>query len=87
MSVDNYKTVPKMGVNKMIKEALEVGYIITNPIEHYSEDEIKEMAELARENNLILTISAEHSNFYQGILINLIKKSRLKEMDGFLKNL
>lgn len=87
MGVDNYKTVPKMGVEKLIEETLSCGFIITNPIEHYSIDEIRRLSELARKNDLIFSIKEERSNFYQGIMINLIKRSRVKECDYFINHI
>ena len=38
MGVDNYKTVPKLGVEEMIVEANKIAYMISNPIEHYIVD-------------------------------------------------
>jgi hypothetical protein len=87
MSVDNYKTVPKTGVVEMINHAIKVDYIVSNPIEHYSLDEIKRLSELARCNDLLFSIKEERSNFYQGIMINLIKKSMLKESNMFINSL
>lgn len=79
MAVDNYTTVPKIDVEEMISHAIQNDYIITLPIEHYSMDELKRLSELARHNDLMLTIKEERSNFYQGILINLIKRSIAKK--------
>lgn len=87
MRIDNYKTVPKMSVGEMIENALNRGLIISNPIEHYSIDEIKRLSELARDNNLILSIKQERDNFYQGIMINLIERSKVQECNFFIKYL
>ena len=85
MPIDNYKTVSKMEIKEMIDEALKHDYIISNAIEHYSIDEIRKLSELARENDLILSIKEERSNFYQGIMICLIKRSIVKERSCFIK--
>lgn len=81
MGVDNYKTVPKMGVEKLIEETLNCECIMTNPIEHYSIEEIRRLSELARKNDLIFSIKEERSNFYQGIMISLVKRTRVKECE------
>lgn len=87
MAVDNYKTVPKMGIEKMVKEALEKEYIISNPIEHYSIEEIKKLSILANKNDLILSIKEETSNFYQGILIGLVKRAKIEECKYLIRHL
>lgn len=87
MGVDNYKTVPKMGVNNLIEEALTCGCIMSNPIEHYSIEEIMELSKLAKKNDLIFSIREERSNFYEGIMINLIKRSRVKECKSFIESI
>ena len=87
MGVDNYKTVPKMGIERLIEEALSCGCIVVNPIEHYSIDEIIILSELARKNDLILSIKEYRSNFYQGTTINLTKRSRIKECDYFINHI
>lgn len=87
MAIDNYKTVSKIGVKEMIKKATKGDYIICNPIEHYSIEEIKELSKLAKENQLLLTIKNETSNFYQGVLINLVKREIAKEDMCFIEHL
>ena len=79
MAVDNYSTVDKKEVNELISRAIEHDWIICNPIEHYSQEELKKIAELARENNLVVTIYAEHSNFYQGVMVHVIKRKNIDE--------
>jgi hypothetical protein len=76
-----------MGVKEMVDYAVKADYIISNPIEHYSIDEIKKLSEMAKQNDLLLSIKEERSNFYQGIMINLIKKSILKETNIFISAL
>lgn len=70
----------------MIKKAIREDCIICNPIEYYSIEEIKELSKLAKENNLIISIKNETSNFYQGVLINLVKREIAKE-DIFIEHL
>lgn len=87
MGIGNYKTVPKRGVKNLIKEALNCDYMLSNPIEHYSIEEIRELSELAKDNDLIFSIKEERSNFYQGIEINLIKRKIVKECHDFINYL
>ena len=87
MGVNNYRTVPKMGIEKLIERALNCEFIISNPIEHYSIDEIRRLSELARKNDLIFSIKEERSNFYQGIMINLVKRKIVKECDCFINHI
>lgn len=77
MGVDNYKTVSKLGVEEMVIEANKIAYMISNPIEHYSIEEIIKIAELAKQNDLVLSVRNERSNFYQGVLLTMIKRSSL----------
>jgi len=79
MAVDNYTTVKKSSIDDVIKDALEVDHIISAPIEHYTQDELKELAEKAKKNDLVITIRAEHSNFYQGVLLSFIKRKNIDD--------
>lgn len=83
MGVDNYTTVKRASVEETISGAMEIDFISSYPIEHYSIEEISKMAELAKKNDLVLTIRKETSNFYQGVLICLIKRKSLKDKDYF----
>lgn len=87
MSINDYTTTPKLGVEKMITEALDCNCIISNPIEHYSMDEIIQIANLAAKHDLLFTIKEERSNFYQGVMISLIKKTKIEECKHFIKHL
>lgn len=84
MSVDNYMTIEKASINEVIEIVLKEDYIIAVPIEHYSQDELKEFGKKAKENNLLVTIKDEYSNAYQGTMVQLIKKDIA---DKFLKHL
>lgn len=86
MGVDNYTTVSKTDIEDLINSAVKVDYFASAPIEHYSLEEIKRLSELARENKLVLSIREERSNFYQGILIQLIKRTSLSK-DCFVSHL
>jgi len=79
MAVDNYTTVKKSSIDDVIKDALEVDHITSAPIEHYTQDELKELAEKAKKNDLVITIRAEHSNFYQGVLLSFIKRKNIDD--------
>lgn len=80
MSVADYTRVEKSSVDEVISNALEKDCITSAPIEHYTQDELKEIAEKAKENDLVVTIKAEYSNFYQGILLNFIKRENIDDM-------
>lgn len=79
MAVHDCRTVGKSSVNDVISNALEVDHITSAPIEHYTQDEIKELAEKAKENDLVMTVRAEHSNFYQGVLLSFIKRKSIDD--------
>ena len=80
MGVDNYKTIKKCSVNDFIEDALKGNAIMASmPIEHYTQDELKEITKKANEKDFIVTIKAEYSNFYQGVLIGLIHKDNIKQ--------
>lgn len=76
--------MPKVNIKDMISEATKVDYIVSSSIENYSLNEIKKLSELARENDLLFSIKEERSNSYQGIMINLIRKSDIKEHISFI---
>lgn len=80
MAVHDCRTVKKSSVDEIISDALDVDHITSAPIEHYTQDELKEIAEKAKENDLVVTIKAEYSNFYQGILLNFIKRENIDDM-------
>lgn len=79
MAVDNYTTVEKSSIDDVIKDALEVDHITSAPIEHYTQEELKELAEKAKKNDLVISIRAEHSNFYQGVLLSFIKRESIDD--------
>ncbi|MBU5311894.1 hypothetical protein KQI38_07615 [Tissierella carlieri] len=87
MGVDNYKTLSKSSILEVICRALEISHMVSYPIEHYSMEEIKILAKLAKQNDLVLTIGEEKSNFYQGVLLSLIKRSSLKDNKIFIDRL
>lgn len=87
MGVANCKTVPKSSVEEMIERASEAEFIISEPIEHYTKEEIIKLAEMAKKNDLIFSIREERSNFYQGILLQLLKRSVVKESNVFISHL
>nr|DAF76805.1 MAG TPA: hypothetical protein [Caudoviricetes sp.] len=83
MAVDNYTTVRKRSIEEFLKDALEVDYIEWIPIEHCSIDDLIKIADLAKKNDLVMTIKDEHSNFYQGTMVQLIKRKNID--DTFVK--
>lgn len=85
MAVNDYTTIQKVEIDKFIEVALEGNsYIESAPIEHYSVEEIKEISEKAKKNNLVMTINEERSNFYQGVLINLLKREDVKKCTKYI---
>ena len=85
MPVDDYKTVAKMNVDELISNALKNDYIISAPIEHYAMTELIKIAEMSKRNDLIVTVREERSNFYQGVLLNVLKRKCVDE--SFLKHI
>ena len=83
MSVGDYTIVRKRSIEEFLKDALEVDYIEWVPIEHCSIEDLIKIAELAKKNNLVMTIKDEHSNFYQGTMVQLIKRKNID--DTFVK--
>ncbi|URZ15314.1 hypothetical protein [Clostridium felsineum] len=61
-------------IDFFIKQALENDHIQSKPIEHFTIEQLNELSEKARDNNLLITLRVEHSNVWQGTLVNLIKK-------------
>ncbi|WFA10357.1 hypothetical protein [Tissierella sp. Yu-01] len=76
------KTNEEKNVEEMIKDALKMPCIFSKPIELLTIREIDLLAEYAKENDIFLSIKAEHSNFHQGTLIQLVRKDML---DKFIK--
>lgn len=80
MGVDDCKTVGKIDIDNFIEVAVKGEcYIRCAPIEHYTIEELKEISEKAKKNDLVMTINEERSNFYQGVLINLVKRDDVKK--------
>jgi ABC-type uncharacterized transport system substrate-binding protein len=67
---------------ELINDAIYDGCIQSKPIEEFTIEQLKELAEKAKKNNLLLTLHAEHSNFHQGVLVNLVNRDI---MDSFVK--
>ncbi|UEL47560.1 hypothetical protein [Terrisporobacter hibernicus] len=79
MAVDDYTTVDKVEIDELIELTVKGEYFMQcTPIEHYTIEGLKEISEKAKKNNLVMTISEEHSNFYQGVLICLIQRNDVK---------
>lgn len=83
MAVADYTMIRKRSIKEFLKNALEVDYIEWVPIEHCSIEDLIKIAELAKKNNLVMTIKDEHSNFYQGTMVQLIKRKNID--DTFIK--
>lgn len=69
-------------INSFIENALDIDYITSAPIEDFAPEQLIELSEIAKENNLLVTLRAEHSNLHQGILVSLVKKD---VADKFIK--
>jgi hypothetical protein len=74
----------KSEVEEMIKEALESDCIQSYPIEEMTLNHLDILAEYGKENNILILIKAEHSNFHSGTLIELLKKDLVDEFKRFL---
>lgn len=72
--VTNISNETKLKVEKIIKETLEVDYFKCYPIEDFTIEEIDVLSEYAGENDVIIFLRAEHSNYYQGTLVELLRK-------------
>ena len=83
MAVADYTIIRKRSIEEFLKDALRVDYIEWVPIEHCSIEDLIKIAELAKKNNLVMTIKDEHSNFYQGTMVQLIKRKNID--DTFIK--
>lgn len=82
MGVDNYKTVEKQSVDEFIKNAIDNTSCVicaTAPIEHYTIEELIDLAEKLERKDVVITLKAEHSNFYQGVMIGLVKRKNVNE--------
>ena len=87
MSVDNFETVRKVEIDKFLGDAFNKGYIMSVPIEYYSVNEIKEISEKAKKLGLVISIRNETSNFYQGVLIQAVRKDSLLESKSLIEQM
>jgi len=69
-------------IGKFINETLEMDCINSLPIEWFTAEQLGEIAKIARKNDLMMCLRDEHSNFHQGVLVQLIKKDIA---EGFIK--
>jgi hypothetical protein len=67
----------KARIEEMIKETRTCDYIASYPIEGFTIHELDLLTEYATENNLIVSLKAEHSNFHQGVTVGLLRKDLL----------
>lgn len=70
-------------INELIKDTLSCDYIKCIKFDDFTVEQLDLLAEEANKNNLLLTLRAEHSNVYQGVLVNLIKREEINS--GFLE--
>ncbi len=75
--------INKNKIEKIISEVLETNHIHSYYFEDVS-NILENLTEYARENDILVTLRTEHSNFAQGLLVNLIKK---EFADKFIKYL
>jgi hypothetical protein len=61
-------------IDELIENALNENYIHSQAIEDFTIEKLIELSEKAKKNNLLITLSAEHSNLHQGILVNIVRK-------------
>lgn len=74
----------KEKIEEIIKEALEVPCILCKDIKTFTLSEIELLSEYAKENNIVLSIRAERSNFHQGTLIQLLRKDILNQLIEYM---
>lgn len=85
MGVANYKTLRKISIDEVIKNASKADAIIyCVPLEHYNHKELKYLTEKLRKSNYVISLKCERSNFYQGTLIQLIKREDIEENHEYL---
>lgn len=73
----------KNKIEKIISEVLETDHIHSYYFTEIS-NILENLTEYARENDILVTLRTEHSNFAQGLLIHLVKK---EFADKFIKYL
>lgn len=66
--VSQSKDEEKEKVEKLIEDSLERPYIYSIPIEMLTISEFDLLTEYAKDNNIFISLKAEHSNFHQGTL-------------------
>lgn len=77
MGVPDYTEILKISVDDLIGAAVN-GEVVSpsGAIEHYTHEELIDLAEKADKNDLIVTIKAEHSNFYQGVMVSVTQREK-----------
>lgn len=85
MGVPNYEEAQKISVDELIENAVnEEAVSPAGAIEHYTQEELINLAEKAAKNDLIVSIKAEHSNFYQGVMVCVTKREHVVEYIKFM---
>lgn len=64
----------KAEIEKMIHDALQNDYMQSYPIERLDNEQLIILSEYANKNNIIVTLTAEHSNLHQGVLVNILDR-------------
>lgn len=85
MGVPDYTSIEKIQVDELIQNALHGNAVFySGAIEHYSLEELQDLAEKANKHNLIITLKAEHSNFYQGVMVSVCKRESVKKYSNYM---
>ena len=85
MGVPNHTEIEKISVDDLIDGCIkEFAVSPSGAIEHYTQEELIDLAEKANKNNLIVTIKAEHSNFYQGVMVSVTKRENVTKYIKFM---
>lgn len=56
-------------LNKIIADALDAHHLHTYPLSDFTIEQLDALTELARKNMVKVELQAEHSNFFQGVLV------------------
>ena len=69
----------KVKIEEMIEDALNANWINSYHLEKFNVCELGILADYAKENDILVIIKAEYSNFAQGILVQLLRKDCIEK--------
>lgn len=74
----------KSKIEKMVDETLKFEHMQAYQIENFTIEELDILAEYAKENDMVITLRAEHSNFHCGVLVQLMKRDVAKRFSDHI---